>query len=96
LPLLRGSVQGWDEESCTDGDQPLGGEGEFMSFKKDDRVKVRPIGGHFDGQIGTVIAVSRWVFSDPDICYLVDLDKGDSVTCDAQDLDLYLEEKEKS
>jgi hypothetical protein len=58
-----------------------------MSFKKMDRVKVRSVTSRFAGEVGTVIAESVWVFgSETDICYLVDLDSGSSVTCDDQDL----------
>ncbi len=65
-----------------------------QEFKKIDRVKVSGgVGNEFSGQVGTVVAVSRWVFSPEDICYLVDLDSGASVTCDAQDLELAEEEE---
>lgn len=60
-----------------------------MSFKKVDRVKVRTTTGRFAGEVGTVVAVSYWVFGNPeDVCYLVALDSGTDVTCDAQDLEL--------
>jgi hypothetical protein len=58
-------------------------------LKKQDRVQVRTTTGRFHGEFGTITAVSFWVFGRPeDICYLVELDSGTAVTCDAQDLEL--------
>ena len=60
-----------------------------MSFKKMDRVKVSLYLSRFLGEVGTVVSVSYWVFGDPeDVCYLVALDSGPEITCDAEDLEL--------
>ncbi len=59
----------------------------MIAYKKVDRVKVRATTSRFEGEVGTVIGVSYWVFGDEtDVCYVVDLDSGTSVVCDAQDL----------
>lgn len=59
------------------------------SFKKMDRVRVSTLIGDFTDQVGTVVAVSLWVFGNSeDICYLVALDSGTDVTCDAEDIEL--------
>lgn len=59
-------------------------------MKKMDRVQVRTHTSRFKDEVGTIVAVSYWVFGRvEDVCYLVDLDSGTSVTCDDQDLVLY-------
>lgn len=64
----------------------------MSEFKKVDRVRVKTM-GRFEGQIGTVIMVSQWVFADEEaLNYIVDLDSGVTVTCDPEDIELYEEE----
>jgi len=65
------------------------------TYSKGDKVRVSTHTSDFHGQVGTVTQVSRWVFGRPeDITFIVDLESGESVTCDAQDLQPLEDQKE--